>query len=153
VYEIKVPPLRERKKDLSLLAERILIRLSQQHNRPLSIAPEVVEMFKRYHWPGNIRELEAVLGRAVLQAGMSELIGPMHLPETLRFPLSDEPEKPGVISPGPLVEMERQLIMEMAIHCGGNVTQMAGMLGIGRTTLWRKMKEFNISAKDFKRLN
>ena len=150
-FEITLPPLRDRKKDLALLTDRILKRLSRQHNRPLSLAPEVIELFKKYQWPGNIRELEAVLGRAVLQAGVSEIIGPMHLPESIRFPTSEEQEKMQSFSPGPLVDVERQLIMEMAQHCGGNVTQMASMLGIGRTTLWRKMKEFNITAKDFKR--
>jgi transcriptional regulator with PAS, ATPase and Fis domain len=151
-FEITIPPLRERLQDIPLLADRILIRLARQHSRPLSLAPDVIQLFKKYDWPGNVRELEAVLGRAVLQAGVSEVVGPMHIPESIRYPRSDEPDRPYSYSPAPLFAVERQVILEAAQYCNGNVSEMARMLGIGRTTLWRKLKQFNISAKDFKRI-
>ncbi len=151
-FEITLPPLRERTKDLPLLADRILMRLARQHGRPLSLAPEVTELFQKYHWPGNVRELEAVLGRAVLQAGVSEVIGPMHIPDAIRYPVTDESDLETRDRPVSLFAVERQVILETAQYCAGNVSAMAKMLGIGRTTLWRKMKQFNISAKDFKRI-
>jgi transcriptional regulator of acetoin/glycerol metabolism len=149
-FEIMLPPLRERQKDLPILVERILIRMSRQFNRALNLADGVIDLLRRYPWQGNIRELESVLGRAATQAGVSEVIGPMHLPEYIRRPvkLDIEPQMGGQVKS--LDDLERQAILQAARVCNGNVTQMSQVLSIGRTTLWRKMKAFGISPEDFR---
>jgi transcriptional activator for dhaKLM operon len=76
----------------------------------------------------------------------------MHIPDAIRFPMADDSTKEHSYGPAALFAVERQVILETARYCNGNVSEMAKMLGIGRTTLWRKMKQFNIAAKDFKRV-
>jgi transcriptional regulator of acetoin/glycerol metabolism len=149
-FEITLPALRERTRDIPLLAERILRRLSRQLNRPLRLADETIEFLKRYPWPGNIHELEAVLGRAAVHAGTSQIIGPMHLPESVSRPASFTKLSREAASLHSLHEVERQALLQAARACRGNVTQMAHVLQIGRTTVWRKLKEFAINPDDFR---
>ena len=149
-FEITLAPLRERRMDIPLLAEHILERLSRQHNRPLSLVAGLETMLKKYAWPGNISELEAVLERAVVQAGDSEIIGPMHFLDYIRSagtgPLGEESQT----RLRTLEDLERETIIQAARRCNGNVTQMAKLLGIGRTTVWRKLKALNLSADQFR---
>lgn len=147
-FEISIPPLRDRQKDLPVLVERTLKRLARQLGRPLTMAPAAMELLRKYPWPGNVRELEAVLGRAAVQAGVSEVIGPMHLPEAIHYSLPVSRERQAVAQS--LNQIEREAIIQTAEICNGNVTKMAQVLGLGRTTVWRKLKEFNISADDFR---
>jgi len=149
-FEVRIPPLRERLKDLPVLTERITNRLSRQLNHQLSLDPGVMDELRVYPWPGNIRELEAVLGRAVTQAGFSGVIAPAHLPEYIRYPLelSGDPQNLNQIHS--LSEVERQTILQTARLCSGNVSQMARILGVGRTTIWRKLKAFDVSPQDFR---
>lgn len=149
-FEITLPPLRDRQKDLPVLVDKILKRLSQKVIRPLSLAPGVIELLKEYHWPGNVRELEGVLGRAVVQAGNSEIINHLHLPVFIRTPTSPGTKNPDVVSIQPLDEIERDAFIQCAQICSGNVSEMARILGIGRTTVWRKLKEFNISVEAYR---
>jgi len=151
--EIRLPALRERKADLPLLLDRIIRRLSKQMNRQLQYKPELVDVFGRYSWPGNLRELEAVISRAAAQAGFSGWISPDHLPEYVRFPkrysnMSGETNQIKTIR-----EIERENILNAAKLCNGNASEMARHLGIGRTTLWRKLKKSNIQLQDFKNPN
>lgn len=149
-FEITLPPLRARPRDIPLLVDKILIRLSRQLNRPLSITPEVMELLKKYPWPGNIRELEAVLGRAAVHAGVSEVIGPMHLPDFVHHPVQLNLDSQDYNAAHSLNEIERQAFLQTARLCNGNVSQMAKVLEIGRTTVWRRLKEFGISPEDFR---
>jgi transcriptional regulator of acetoin/glycerol metabolism len=149
-FEVMLPPLRERQKDLPILVERILTRLSRQFNRGLHLADGVIDLLRRYSWPGNIRELESVLGRAATQAGVSEVIGPMHMPEFIRRPVKLDIEPQIGAQVNSLDDLERQAILQAARVCNGNVTRMAQALSIGRTTLWRKMKAYGISPEDFR---
>jgi transcriptional activator for dhaKLM operon len=107
-------------------------------------------LFSKYSWPGNIRELEKVLARAAIQTGASELIGSMHLPETILNPTHTLEQSIEIGSAQPLEQIEREAILQVARMCKGNTTEMARILGISRTTIWRKLKEFNITADDFR---
>jgi transcriptional regulator of acetoin/glycerol metabolism len=149
-FEINIPPLRSRPRDIPLLVDKILVRLSRQLNRPLSLAPGMIEVLKKYPWPGNIRELEAVLGRAAVHAGVSEIIGPMHLPDFVHHPIRLNIDSQDYTAIHSLSEIERQALLQTARLCNGNVSQMAKVLEIGRTTVWRKLKEFGISPEDFR---
>ncbi len=149
-FEIVIPPLRQREGDLPIFVDRILQRLARQHNRPLELAPGVLEFLVAYPWPGNTRELEAVLERATVQAGASPVIGPMHLPDFLRQPQRASPVVRANMPLPTLDAMEREAIIQAARLCDGNVSQMARMLGIGRTTVWRKLKALDISPDHFR---
>ncbi len=151
VFEIEVPSLRDRPADLPQLVERILGRLSEQYDRSLELAPGVLEILKQYHWPGNIPELEAILERATVQASPSGTIDETHLPGFLRHPANLPTQRDRLTRVPSMDALQRDAILQAARICNGNVSQMAKVLGIGRTTVWRKMKEFDISADSFRR--
>ncbi|MFO7623913.1 MAG: sigma 54-interacting transcriptional regulator [Anaerolineales bacterium] len=144
-FEIHLPPLREIASDIPLLAESILRRISKQRKRSLHMSEQVVVALQDYHWPGNIRELETVLESAAVQARLSEKIELVHLPDyVLRAKEFRIIHNQGDEAAN-LQEMEQKMILRAAEMCEGNTTQMARALGIGRTTLWRKLKKYSIS--------
>jgi len=149
-FEITLPPLRERSRDIPLLVERILNRLSPSDGQPLHLTPGVLEMFLRYPWPGNTLELETILSRAAAQVDGNRKIHSIHLPDSIRRRTRWIHDHPSQVMLHSLVEMEEKAILQAADACQGNVTKMAEVLGIGRTTVWRKLKGLNISVDDFR---
>ncbi|MDX1613155.1 MAG: dihydroxyacetone kinase operon transcriptional regulator DhaR [Candidatus Promineifilaceae bacterium] len=149
VFDIAIPPLRERIGDIPLLAERFLARISRRDDRPYWIDSEAVAVLERYPWPGNVREMESVLERAVSQArdGVLRLVDLPDFVRRGRVLTGDSPQPAPVLS---VAEAEREAIIRAGRACEGRVTEMARQLGIGRTTLWRKMKRLGLSATDFK---
>ncbi len=151
VFKIEVPPLRERVEDIPLLAERFLARQTTRESRAIWIEDETVRFLTRYPWPGNVREMESTLERA-LSVCRDNVIRPGDLPEMVRngrVLTGRHPLAQPVIS---VDEAEREAILRAGWACGGRVTEMARLLGIGRTTLWRKMKRLDISPTVFKNL-
>ncbi|MCE1252682.1 MAG: sigma 54-interacting transcriptional regulator [Anaerolineae bacterium] len=148
-FEISMPPLRDRMEDLPVLAETVLKHLSEQFGRPIVIAPEALALMQNYPWPGNLQELEAVLGRAVSQMSGDEAISADYLPDFIHHPFSLKIDSSQFISIRSLGDMERETFLQSARACNGNVNKMVKVLGISRTTLWRKMKQYNIHPKDF----
>ena len=151
-FEIRLPPLRDRRGDIPYIVNRLLSRLERQHGQPIKLAPGLIEILQRYYWPGNVRELEATLERASLMALDEGLVTSLHLPEHIRNPVRS-PQVETVSDPfqiQTLGEMEREAIIKAARACHGNVTQMATLLGIGRTTMWRKLKKLSISPNQFR---
>ena len=144
-FEIHLPALREYASDIPQLAEYILERISRQRNQPLKIADNVLAALQVYDWPGNIRELETVLESAAVQARLSEQIELVHLPDFILQAKEWGPTNGRGETWINLEEMERQAILKAARLWEGNTTQMAKALGIGRTTLWRKLKKYSIS--------
>lgn len=145
-----MPPLRERKEDLPLLLERSVDLLSRQLGRSLEVEPEAVAILMKYSWPGNIRELEAVIGRAAAHSGFSGQIAAEHLPEYLRH---NHHEGKAVFSASKLTSLDDlnwEAFLRAASLCKGNASEMARLLGIGRTTVWRKLKLYDISLDDFR---
>jgi len=149
-FEIRVPPLRERMEDFPLLVERILGRFRTQMKRPLTASPDLVGALEKYSWPGNLQELEIVLERAVANAGNSNKIGPLHLPEFIYYSSENALFSSSAPKVQTLEEVEHELILRTAKICKGNITEMSAVLGISRTTLWRKLKAYDISARAFK---
>jgi transcriptional regulator of acetoin/glycerol metabolism len=96
-----------------------------------------MQRLREYHWPGNVRELENVLERAVALAADNKL-DTLDLPAAVREPLRTT-HVPARLS---LKEVERQHILETVRACNENYDEAARVLGIGRTTLWRKLKEY-----------
>jgi transcriptional activator for dhaKLM operon len=150
-FEIEMPPLRTRRTDLQFLVDRILERLSRQQNHTLALAPGVLNLLTRYHWPGNVRELEALLERAAIQVGKSEQINETHLPEFIRHPANLPTQTERLTHLSSFDHVQREALIQAARICNGNITQMAKVLGIGRTTVWRKLKALDISAEVYRR--
>jgi transcriptional regulator with PAS, ATPase and Fis domain len=151
-FTVTLPPLRERPRDIPLVAERILARFTRQLGYQVSLAPEVTDVFRKYSWPGNIREMEAVLGRAATQIAGAGVISLAHIPSTVRL----REASPQIIRPtlqvkvSSLSEMERETIALMMQMYRGNVSRMAQVLDISRTTLWRKLKQYGFDPNEYR---
>ena len=151
-FTITLPPLRQRPSDIGLVANRILARFAKQLDHQVSLAPEVMDVFRKYAWPGNIREMEAVLGRAATQVAGAGEIRLAHLPSHVRL-METNPQK---IKPflqvevSSLQDMERDAILLMMQMYRGNVSRMAQVLNISRTTLWRKLKGYGIDPAEYR---
>ncbi len=149
VVPIHLPPLRERKEDIPLLSEHFF-RLYQEKNKKSvkGFLPKTIDTLMRYDWPGNIRELENVIERAILLC-RSEYITPKDLPPPLQ---GEEIEEHPLISIPPgmtLEQVEREAIIQTLEETGGNRTQTAQILGISRKTLQNKLKEYGLEGKEF----
>jgi transcriptional activator for dhaKLM operon len=150
-FTTTLPPLRERPRDIPLVADRILTRFTRQLGYQVSLAPEAMDVFRKYAWPGNIREMEAVLGRAATVAG-GGWIALEHIPNHVRL-MEANPQtvKPFLqVNVSSLREMEREAILLMVQMYQGNVSRMAQVLQISRTTLWRKLKDYGIDPAEYR---
>jgi PAS domain S-box-containing protein len=144
---IYLPALRDRMVDLPLVVNASLDRLRRQSGRRVEVSDEALQLLRHYRWPGNVRELENALERAAVLAD-SGSIEAQHLPDSIRgrgWPGEQIEHVPA------LHEAEYEAILRAASACQGNLTKMADMLEIGRTTLWRKIKASNIRVEDFRR--
>ena len=139
VITIQLPPLRDRREDIPLLAHHFLRRYSAKNAKSLGgFTEEAMDLLQTYAWPGNVRELENVIERAVVLT-RSDLITPVDLPETLVR--SDQAARHLVISIGtPLDEVENRLIDETLRYTKGDKTVAAKLLGIATRTIYRRMK-------------
>jgi transcriptional activator for dhaKLM operon len=151
-FTITLPPLRERPRDIPLVAERILARFTRQLGYQISISPEVMDVFRKYSWPGNIREMEAVLGRAATQIAGAGVISLKHIPNTVRImePSAQAINPSMQVKVSSLNEMERETIALMMQMYRGNVSRMAQVLDISRTTLWRKLKNYGFDPEEYR---
>jgi transcriptional regulator with PAS, ATPase and Fis domain len=149
-FTINLPPLREHPRDIPMLVERILKRISSRSGHPLTLAPGVMDVLKKYAWPGNIRELEAFLGRAATRVNSSGTIELAYLPAMPHFPKNTSQNDQVADTIQPLTDIERDAILQTAQLYQGNVTRMAQVLGISRTTLWRRLKEYEVLPEDYR---
>ena len=143
--KIKVPPLRERLDDVPVIAGRFLIRFNEQYGKKIrDISPETVMRLVSYDWPGNIRQLESVIERAVLFCSGTELL-PNCLPEEFQ---SHTSSSTFVIPPLlPMEEIERQAIMQTLERTHGNIKKTAQILRFPRPTFYRKLKKLGIKVE------
>jgi two-component system, NtrC family, response regulator HydG len=143
--KIKVPPLRERLDDVPVIAGRFLIRFNEQYGKQIrEISPETVARLVSYDWPGNIRQLESVIERAVLFCSGDEL-QPNCLPEEFHDRASSSTF---VIPPLlPMEEIERQAIMQTLERTHGNIKKTAQILRFPRPTFYRKLKKLGIKVE------
>lgn len=144
--KIKVPALRERLDDIPLLAQHFLDRFNVKYDRQIrGLSQPTVLSLLRYHWPGNIRELESVIERAVLFCRGDELL-PECLPEEFHRPHNGN----GSFVIPPLVsmeEIERQAILQTLERTSGNIRRTAQILRCPRPTFYRKLKKFGIKVQ------
>lgn len=133
VVEINVPPLRDRKSDIPLLVDKFLQKYGVEYKDRLPrISQEGLRILERYHWPGNIRELENIIQRIVIMSDGA--IGIDDMPDFLKFQI-DFPQK----SLLPLKEIEKEYIKKILLHTKGNKTKAAEILKIDRKTLRDKL--------------
>lgn len=141
VLHLNIPPLRERKEDIPLLFKHFL-----KGYEPLAslVDESLLESIKSYHWPGNIRELKNVVERFRVLLS-NEKITPSAVREALHQALSPALDGRSKLDIDPLVEKEKELILQALIQANGNRDKAAKQLGISRTTLWRKLKKYNLN--------
>ncbi|CAI0836952.1 Formate hydrogenlyase transcriptional activator [Serratia liquefaciens] len=149
-FEIQIPALRQRLSDIPLLVKHHLRTLEQHFQCRFRVDDEVMTQLGLYLWPGNDLELKGVVERTAMMCHGHHL-QLADLPEHLlgQQPLLESDPQPGM----PLLtlaEMERQAIIRAANVSRGQLNEMAQLLGIGRTTLWRKIKQYQIDIRQFK---
>lgn len=137
--EINIPPLRDRKEDIPLLVSHFLEEFGKRYHRNPVLSQSVLPQLAKYHWPGNIRELQHAIERAVILCSQPEL--------TINdFQLNgSRPTTDGELKSLNLSVVEREVIVQALKKNNNNLTRAAEELGIGRTTLYRKMQEYGIS--------
>jgi DNA-binding NtrC family response regulator len=174
VLTIMLPPLRERREDVGILAETFLKRYAEQNRREMrSVHRETLRLLCDYDWPGNVRELQNYIERATVLGSGPELL-PEHLPPQLRGEPAPRPIRPrtstgdllsltgelvrqGIAAAGPNANdlherivgaVERELIQQVLAGCDRVQIKAAARLGINRNTLHKKLQEFRIEEPD-----
>jgi DNA-binding NtrC family response regulator len=151
VFSIHLPPLRERREDIPLLARNFIEEFNRQDNRQVrGLSSEAEKELERYHWPGNVRELRNVIQRAVVISGTG-LIGVEHLPDTVLRAAAPAPAAAGA-SVTPIREMERDMILRALEETGQDKRRAAQLLGISLKTLYNKLAKYGIQAVKSARL-
>lgn len=142
VIRIELPPLRERSQDVPLLIDHFIRKYSDRSARKVTgISEEALAALMRYSWPGNVRELEHAIERAML-LGKGEQIAAMDLPPELLAQSDREVTLTEALSRRfTLKTLEQEYIKKVLQATGGNKTETAGILGVDRTTLYRKLEE------------
>ncbi|UCF88879.1 MAG: sigma 54-interacting transcriptional regulator [bacterium] len=156
---IRLPPLRERKEDIPALVQHLLRKSCARINKQVhGVSDRAMEIFMGYHWPGNIRELENVIERAVVlapSAGTLILIEPENLPKELEMP--SQPDARLQVPQGAdyhalrdrsVGDVEKKLLIHYLRSAGGNVTKACAQAGIPRRTFYRMMEKQGIKAKE-----
>jgi DNA-binding NtrC family response regulator len=149
VVTVRMPPLRERRADVPLLARHFVRLYAGRHGRAVDgITPEALEVLTSYDWPGNVRELENTIEAAVVLADGRE-IGPEALPVEAggAHRVEDLPDADAIRIPAgtSLPDAERTIILDTLRRTGGNKTAAARILGIGLRTLYRKLESYGLT--------
>ena len=145
---LRIPPLRERKDDIPFLVEHFNSQVAERHGRPMKeFEPEVLAVFREYSWPGNIRELRNIVESLVVLMGRRNTVTMVDLPAeflssiTTNNSISTESE--GSLTA--LEGVERDTVKATINACRGNLTQAAEKLGIAKSTLYQKIKEYGLA--------
>ncbi|HEY6221285.1 MAG TPA: sigma-54 dependent transcriptional regulator [Candidatus Eisenbacteria bacterium] len=139
VFSIMIAPLRERREDIPLLVEHFIRGSAIAPRRGVKMSPEAMEVLLRYPWPGNARELENVIERALILCNGEEIL-PADLPMGVRLPPQAGPDGTAASRPT-LAEAERRYIRQVVEECAGHRQRAAQILGISERNLYRKLKE------------
>jgi transcriptional regulator with PAS, ATPase and Fis domain len=144
VVHISLPPLKDRAKDISLLADHFLNKYSQEYDvSKKGLSREALQLLMDYHWPGNVRELENCIERAVT-LGRHDTIMPQDLPTHLGSTTADNSRALELPENLTLKELEIAYIRKILKKTGGNKAKAASILGINRRTIYRLAKQYNL---------
>jgi DNA-binding NtrC family response regulator len=136
--QIRIPPLRDRREDVPLLAAHFLRRYAQRYRKPVkAFAPDTMEALLRHPWPGNVRELDHVVERAVLMAEGDPI-------RARDLGLSGGVDGAASLEQMSLEEVERVLVQKALARAGGNVSEAAKALGLSRSALYRRLKRHGL---------
>ncbi len=146
-FTINLPPLRERLEDIPFLAECFLQRARAKVNKRVeSVSPKALDLLRSYSWPGNLRELENIIERAVVLTS-SQMIEPEHLPLHVQKDVSADKTKLG-FKPGKskvIEQFERQAIEGYLLRADGNISQAAALAHISRRTFHRLLAKYKLA--------
>ncbi len=159
VVNLRIPALRDRRSDIPLLAAHFLERMGREHGTTFTLSDEALKSMMEYDWPGNVRELENAIDRAsALSSGpvlhMRDMPTQLqnHGLESHQAATAVAPPAPDMPAPArdnpsvtPLAELEKQAILSTITQLKGDKLMAARLLGIGKTTLYRKLKEYGIA--------
>jgi two-component system response regulator HydG len=138
--EIGIPPLRERKEDIQLLAEYFLDIFKKQYNKPdLSVPVITMKRLENYQWPGNVRELQHAIERSVIMCESNELLS-----SDFFFAASSNKDETFVLDNYNLENVEKTVIQKVLREHNGNITKAAKELGLTRTSLYRRMEKYGL---------
>jgi two-component system response regulator HydG len=138
--EIGIPPLRERKEDIQLLAEYFLDIFKKQYNKPdLSVPVITMKRLENYQWPGNVRELQHAIERSVIMCESNELLS-----SDFFFAASSNKDETFVLNNYNLENVEKTVIQKVLREHNGNITKAAKELGLTRTSLYRRMEKYGL---------
>jgi DNA-binding NtrC family response regulator len=140
VVQIKLPPLRERKTDIPLLVNAFLEKFCEADRPPRTLTEETMRRLTSYDWPGNVRELENTIERSVA-LGAGPVLQITDLPTNLQNAFHERPGETDELLP--LDILERRAIFRALTETGGDKLAAARLLGIGKTTLYRKLKQYD----------
>lgn len=150
VFKINVPPLRDRKEDIIELSNFFISKFSKEMNKKITgLSPEAIKILKNYSWPGNIRELQNVIERAVVLC-KDDIITPRELPDNLskEVEMRDQIEiKSGETLDSAMERIEKSIILKALKKCGFSQTRTAEYLGVKRTTLRYKLEKYGLINK------
>ncbi len=144
VFPIKLPPLRDRKEDIPLLAAHFLQKYSQQEGKQIDgVSADALDLMMAYNWPGNVRELENAIERAVVLATTAE-ISVKDLPAGIRSLGEKRLYESDNTLAGWIEKLEEEALRQALLECEGNISRTAKKLGIGRATIYRKAKKYGL---------
>ncbi|OQX88185.1 hypothetical protein B6D60_02545 [candidate division KSB1 bacterium 4484_87] len=143
-YPIKLPPLRDRKEDIPLLAAHFIRKYVEQEEKEIEgISPEALELLMAYNWPGNVRELENAIERAVVLANTKEIMS-KDLPAAVRSIGERKIYESDETLASWIERLEEQALRQALLENEGNISKTAKKLGIGRATIYRKAKKYGL---------
>ena len=148
VLPLLIPPLRQRKEDILPICEHLIDKFHREEGtKMVLVAPEVVQIFQNYYWPGNVRELANVLER-ILYTIDGDTILPRHLPIILQTMAKESPKFEETVLKRLREDVEKEILLHTIRVSRDNKNKAARVLGIHRTSLYKKMKKFNIPLKN-----
>lgn len=147
IVTIRVPPLRERPGDVDVLIDRFLLELGRKYERPCTVSVAARDVLRRLEWRGNVRQLRGVMERLVVLCE-DNAIDVDDLPDDLLANAGDanSARMPAMRGPLTLEQRVQQLILEILAETGGNVAEAARRLGIGRSTLYRRLHSMSVGS-------
>ena len=149
VFPIRLPPLRERRTDVLLLADHFVEKHSRANHKSVRrVSTPAIDMLMSYHWPGNVRELENCIERAVLVSS-DDVIHGYHLPPTLQTAEGSGTRVEGTLA-GALENVEREMLCEALKMARGNRAKAARTLGVTERVMGLRVRKHGINARDFR---
>ena len=156
ILQVRIPSLRDRAEDIPQIAQVLFSKACKEMKKKISMQPTYLEMLKEYHWPGNVRELEAFVERLLSITAESRveyedfiscfdnIKNKTHCPSTSTVSLGEPQMESGKlqISLGNIKTMEDEIIRQVLRYANGDKDRVEKILGISKTTLWRKTKDF-----------